>query len=104
MAQPFKKSIRKNNGLKKLIRVVTILIALVVLFLIASNFMFKYFENIPKEVHHLFSKTLFFISAIPPDEPNQVASMYHNSKLKVDSLFVYYKPAGANVTEAAWKK
>lgn len=49
MAQPFKKSIRKNNGLKKLIRVITILIALVVLFLIASNFMFKYFENLPKQ-------------------------------------------------------
>jgi len=55
MAQPFKKSIRKNNGLKKLVRVITILIVLVVLFLIASNFMFKYFKNLHKQ--ELMEKT-----------------------------------------------
>ena len=60
--------------------------------------------RVPKEVQHLFKETMFFICASPPGEQSGYAAYSHSSKFKMDTLSVYLKTAGKQITEDAWAR
>lgn len=60
--------------------------------------------DVPDEVKHLFEETMFFICAPPPGAQSGYASFSHSSKFKMDTLNVYIKTAGKQISEEAWAK